>query len=179
MKTHIVAYNRFREFLLESSLGDLERSTERAFDTDRSDDANAVRITNMVISPGQNTLSVNAQSLNTDKGSHYNTNLVFRDVRFQQQTTATTEAFTASDGNEYYVERLDMQRTQVEVSCNCLDFYWTFATWNGADNSLLGPAPDPYVKKTDRAPRNPTQSLGLCKHLYAIGAALRKEGILR
>lgn len=174
-----VNYAQLCNIINESSLGDLERSTERSFGTDRSDDANAVRITNMVISPGQDTLSVNAQSLNTDKGSHYDTNMVFRDVKYSPTQTGTTEPFTASDGTEYYVERLNMQRSQVQVSCNCLDFYWTFATWNSADNSLIGAAPDPYVKTGNRPPRNPSQTPGLCKHLYAVGAAIQKEGILR
>lgn len=179
MKTILVNYAKLRDILLESSIGDLERSTERSFGHDRNDDSTAVNITNMVISPGKDTLSVNAQSHNTNKGSNYDTNFVFQGVTYLPEKTGGATSFVASDGEQYNIRPLQKNTNQVQVSCNCLDFYWTFATWNNADGSLLGPSPDPYVKTSNRPPRNPAKTPGICKHMYAVGKALQREGLLR
>lgn len=179
MNNIVIDYKQLCQSLVESSLGDLQRSTERSFGTDREDDSVPVRILDMVISPGQETLSINAKCVNSDKGSRYDTNLVFHGVNISTDQKPGYQSFVGSDGEQYYTDPVRLTRTQVQVSCTCLDFYWTFAQWNGNDNSLVGAVPEPYTKTTDRGPRNPNQTPGICKHLYAVGKALQREGIVR
>ena len=179
MITITIPASHFFKLLNETSFGELQNKTNAAFGDSRKQEQNTIKVIDLVISPGEKAIQINAKTRNTNSNNTYDTNLVFLDVEYVEKGTPQAVNFTASDGQQYYIKPLQQHRTQVQVSCSCLDFYWTFAAWNSADGSLLGPAPEPYAKKTDRAPRNPTKTPGLCKHLDAVGEAVKRQGLLR
>jgi hypothetical protein len=97
------------------------------------------------------------------------------DARLSNQAVT----FDSQDGQAYTIEPVQYRGTDVQVSCNCLDFYYRFSAWNHGDGSLLGDPPPPYVKKTDSEPVNPNEVPGLCKHLMALTNELKRERIIR
>lgn len=182
MKTITVTYSALQEILLESSIGDLERNTIAAFpDTKGRQNATIpVTVMDMTILPGQKTIQCKATTRNTNSNSTYQTQILFQDVRYAQEgDTQQTVSFQSSDGEEYNIVPLEKTRTQVQVACSCLDFYWTFAAYNSSDGSLIGPAPEPYTSAPNAAPRNPNHSPGLCKHLMALGSELQSQNLMR
>jgi len=179
MITILLANSQFHKMLQESSFGQLQNKTNQTFGDSRKQEQNTINVLELVISPGDKSLSINTKTRNTNSNNTYDTNMVFQGVQYVEKGAPQAVNFTASDGQVYYIKPLQQANTQVQVGCGCLDFYWTFAAWNSADGSLLGAAPEPYAKKTDRAPRNPTKTPGLCKHLDAVGEALKRQGLLR
>ena len=174
--------SEFYEILNESSLGDLERSAVQAFPNTRrrQHTVNTVQISSAELIPEENALMVKGEARNTSEGTSYNPTIELLGVEYVDEPSGQTATFTGTDGNEYHINPLDVNRTQVKVTCTCMDFYWRFAMWNHNDGSLLGPKPDAYVRKTDtRPPANPTQSPGICKHLMRMMDYLQQQHIMR
>lgn len=170
------------ESLDESSLSDLDRSAVATFPATqrRQHIVNTVRVTSYTMVPGQNTLLIKANVRNTNNNSRYKSTIQFNDVQYSDEQDPNAVKITASDGHFYFLVPLDIQNTEVQVSCNCMDFYWRFAMWNSADNSLLGPKPDPYTRKTkNRPPANPRQTPGLCKHLMKLSDTLELTDLFK
>jgi hypothetical protein len=180
MKTIVINTAHLKELLEESSLAQLDSQTRNSFGPDREAHSRTINVANMLISPAENSLQVSADVVNTNGSSSYQSNMLFQDVDYLEEGQPGV-TFTGSDGEQYTIEPLERGQSQVQVGCTCMDFYWTFATWNDNDGSLLGAPPQPYVKKPDsnRPPRNPNQTPGLCKHLYAVGQELQNQGLLR
>jgi hypothetical protein len=172
----------FYEFLDETALASLEQQTVSAFpDTHRRQHVvNTIQVPSVEMIPAQESLMVKATTRNTKTSSSNNPTIEFLNVEFVQENDNQTVTFTGSDGEEYNIKPLSITQTDVKVTCTCMDFYWRFAIWNHTDGSLLGPKPDPYVRKTeDRAPANPSQTPGMCKHILRLVDHLQQERILR
>ena len=65
-------------------------------------------------------------------------------------------------------------KNKVQVRCECEDFRFFWAPAVEKKKSLIGTFP-PYIKKTNRPPRNPQQVPGLCKHLLAVAKKLQRD----
>lgn len=61
----------------------------------------------------------------------------------------------------------------VKVSCDCLDFYWTFAWYNSVAKGLIGKPPSAYSPSGTRPPRNGPKRPGMCKHLLKLVESLK------
>jgi hypothetical protein len=165
--------------LEESSLGDLDRSASSSVPTrKRQHSVDTVRLGEIRFVPGEGNLLVKCFT-SGETGKQYDTQIMLNDVVYSEEQAEGTINFTAMDGEEYFIQPLSAQETQVEVTCNCMDFYWRFALWNHNDGSLLGPKPQPYYKKTDRPPVNPEGAPGMCKHLMKLATGLMENGIVR
>jgi hypothetical protein len=66
----------------------------------------------------------------------------------------------------------------IHVRCNCEDFLFTFAYANHEKDCLYGDVPV-YQKKTDRAPKNPDNIPGACKHLLSAFAYMEKKKLIK
>lgn len=165
-------------FLVETSLSRLYTNTINGFDTPRQQNAGRVQVVKkiFVASPRQRIVLVKAQTRSSAK--QYETRIAYEDIEFldAEEAGGQTHTFTALDGQEYTIEPMKYNNSDVRVSCTCLDFYYRFSVWNGDDDSLLGNPPTPYIKKSDnREPVNPNKIPGLCKHLISLTNELRQE----
>ena len=111
-------------------------------------------------------------------GNLYTPVIQLLNVDFQQNDEPTNVTFKATNDQDYHVVPVRLTDHNVKVRCNCLDFYHRFAVWNHADNSLFGPKPPPYQRKTtDRPEVNPQRVPGFCKHLIKLFQELEHEGL--
>lgn len=171
------------ELLERSTFPELERNAQTAvpIPVNRQKNANSdpINVTTLELLPFIGTRNLNVRAVVTNKGSTYNSTVIFNDVDFDADDAPDNVSFTAKDGNEYHVKPIILTQHTVRVRCNCLDFYWRFAAFNAKDKSLIGAPPKPYQRKTDRGPVNPQEVPGVCKHLMATIKALRTSGIVR
>lgn len=160
------------ELLTEKTMDELSSSTNGAFPT-RSDNINNVRIINKQYEQyDADKLSVKAKC--AGETGTYDTSVLFEGVQFTDP--GNPESITLHGGIN--ILPLDSNTVDVKVRCSCLDFHWTFAWQNSGEDSLIGDPPPPYQKTTDRPPRNPTNAIGLCKHLLKLQSDMRAEGLL-
>lgn len=71
-----------------------------------------------------------------------------------------------------------LSRHDIKVFCSCDSFRFTFSEPNRLRNAKTGPSFPGFVRKTDRASRNPNQQPGLCKHLITVVEELVNEGFI-
>jgi hypothetical protein len=163
--------------LLELTFDKLIRNTDRAFKNDRNVRASDVKITNTIFIPyiNDNYLEVEAES-KTDNGK-YISRIVFENIFYRDEPSKRTARIVTVDGAEYYFDRINRSRSNVKVSCTCLDFHYRFAIYNYRDNALATDPPKPYVKKTDRPPVNPAKVSGVCKHIIRMVEELERDNI--
>ena len=74
------------------------------------------------------------------------------------------------------MQAIILAKNTLRCHCNCLDFYWRFASFNAKDKSLIGKAPKPYKPVSNRGPVNPKKVPGVCKHLLATFKAMKHSG---
>jgi hypothetical protein len=121
-------------------------------------------------------LHVNARAVSS--GNQYEPTVAFRNVTFEPQDSAQNTTFRGADNNEYHIQPIPLNGSNVRVRCNCLDFYYRFASWNAGDNSLAGQAPPPYIAKGVRPPANPSKVPGVCKHVIKVVDRLKQARIV-
>ncbi len=109
----------------------------------------------------------------------YDSTVMFTNVQYEDADRPDNITFVAADKKEYHVMPIQMNMGNAEVRCTCLDFYFTFSKWNETDKSLYGEPPQPYTPRTNRAPRNPGKTPGLCKHLLKVIQELKNEKLVR
>jgi hypothetical protein len=122
-----------------------------------------------------NNLKVEADTQSSG-GQHYKTDIQFDDVQYVDDGGI---AIKCDDNEIHNIIPLNARHNDIHLSCDCLDFYYRFATFHFNNNSLEGTPPPPYIKKTNRPPVNPNKSLGGCKHLIALADKLTQLRILR
>lgn len=162
----------------DSALRDLEQSAIRNVPTKkRQFSTDEVQITGMKISPFQGAGTMLFRGTARNAGRTYSPLILFNDVVYGEASPSNV-TFKATDGKDYNIQPIDPNKNTCQVRCNCLDFYYRFATWNFDDGSLYGKKPQPYVKTTERPPVNPAQAPGLCKHLMKMGDHLHQLKLL-
>lgn len=68
----------------------------------------------------------------------------------------------------------------VRVRCSCKAFYFYYSYWDKQNQTLSGPNPTPYVRKTTYLPeKNPRHIPGICKHLVRLAIVLRNEKLIQ
>jgi len=133
-----------------------------------------------VPAPDSKNLKITAVARSLESGKKYDTVISFNDVEYEPDDSSQNITFVAVDGEKYHVKPISLRNHTCRVACNCLDFYWRFAMWNFNTDSLEGPKPPPYVRKTtNRPPVNPERKPGLCKHLIRTVQALRQARLVQ
>jgi hypothetical protein len=165
----------------QSSYADLERNIQNftPVTTKRQHATDPVRITQIFYLPFLGTKNLNVEALAASDGTNYTPKLIFNQVVFEDEDTPNNITFTGKDGNEYNMQPINLAQNTVRVRCDCLDFYWRFAAFNAKDKSLIGTAPKPYQRVSNRGPVNPQQVPGVCKHLIQTVKALKEAGMVR
>ena len=169
--------------LLEISLSNLKNNVKRVFGPERETRSKPVNVVNYQAVPSISNKTLLFKFNINSGGTKYSVNVNFINVVFFDKASAESRpdavSVVATDGTEYFFQRFTSAQKQVKVNCSCLDFHFRFSVWNHQKDALDGDPPQPYVKKTDREPVNPTKSPGACKHILKCVEFLRGEGILR
>lgn len=167
----------FKEWLniQESSLETLHQSAVDAFPTTikRQYATNTIKIANIGWLPfvGMKTLFV--KGLAQNEGKEYNPTIVFKSVDYNGDIE-----LIASDGKPYNLKQLSLENSDVNVRCNCGDFYWRFNHFNYIDKSLQGRHRKKYEARYHPGSANPEEMPGLCKHLMKLVKALKESKII-
>jgi hypothetical protein len=161
-----------------STAGQLTSNTNVFFGNDRKQKAAQVQLSAVQYIPavGDGVLTVKATTRSSDK--EYMTTLQFSKVRFVSPETQFSVPLEVP-GQAISIMPLKNMGNSVEVKCTCMDFYWRFAMYNASNGSLVGEPPSPYVKKTDRAPHNPREVPGACKHITKLVSHLNSARLLK
>lgn len=175
----------FDAFLVEASnYTRLRTNIERGFpDTKRRQHVTGpIQIQQMALIPERNpgggrSLLVRANANN--EGRVYHPHIRFLRVGFQDEDQPNNVTFTGADGQEYHITPIRLRMSNVEVACDCLDFYFRFSVHNRRDNSLYGPPPQPYHSQGLRPPVNPLKVPGVCKHLIKLTDTLRASDLIQ
>jgi hypothetical protein len=126
---------------------------------------------------GRNSLLVRANANN--EGRIYHPHIRFLNVGFQDEDLPNNVTFVGADGEEYHITPIRLRMINVEVACDCLDFYFRFSVHNKQDKSLYGPPPVPYHSRGLRPPVNPLKVPGVCKHLIKLSDVLRNSNVIK
>lgn len=183
-KHHLIRGPRILQQLTEeSTVSDLDRNTRTfippAGPNARQNAVGPVQVTKLELIPARNSQALNIKGIVTSNGSQYEPSIMFADVIFEDSDQADNTTFKGVDNKEYHIVPIDLTKHNAKVRCNCLDFYYRFASSNNKDDSLLGPPPPPYVKRTNRPPVNPQQKPALCKHLLKTVQQLKLVRIVK
>lgn len=170
-----------KELLLETSLTDMEQSIVIGFpDTKkRQHIINTVNVSGVKYLPmiGMKTLRVAGTV--TSNGSTYTPTILFLRVNYDNASTDTNVDLKGSNGKDFFIQPIEKELTDIRVRCNCLDYYYRFATFNQPDGSHIPPKAKPYVRTTDTyPPANPKKVPGVCKHILKLADYLEKTEVL-
>lgn len=160
----------------ESSINDLYSSSVAAFPktTLRQHAVDPIKITQLSIVPFKGMRTIYFKGLAQNEGREYNTVILFKAVRYDSQSPIAIR-LAADDGSEYVLDKLSPATNEVNVRCNCPDFYWRFNYYDHLDNSLHGRK---RAKYEGNYRINPKEMPGMCKHLMSLSKALTESGIL-
>lgn len=166
----------FSSWLNESSLNDLYNSAVAAFPktTLRQHAVDPIRIVDLSIVPFKGMKTIYFKGLAQNEGRHYNPIILFKTVHYDSQSPYAIR-IVADDGEEYVLEKLSPAANEVNVRCDCPDFYWRFNYYDHLDHSLHGKRRSKY-EGSYRI--NPKEMPGMCKHLMSLSKALTESGIL-
>jgi hypothetical protein len=166
-----------KQLLLEISYDKLLQNTRRSFDDGRDQRSSEVRITNTLFMPyiGDDRLEAEGESQTTN--GKYTSRVMFDNVIFKDEESPETSSVVAVDGEQYFFIKINRSRSNVKVSCSCLDFHYRFATYNHRDDALAAKAPKVHVKSTGRPPVNPAEVSGVCKHIIRLVEELDRDDL--
>jgi hypothetical protein len=85
---------------------------------------------------------------------------------------------TLTTGENISIKPTDTRSKDVQVTCDCEDFYYRFATVNSKNGVLFGNITKVYIPKGKRKPEGPFQP-SICKHIIKLGSTLRGDGVIR
>lgn len=167
-----------KAILAEATYNQLENGTKQIRD-DAEARASAARVTGMEIHAFKPSNAVDFRGNVQGKTNTYQSIIMFKGVQYQESDEANNLTFTAVDGNNYHISPINLAQNNCQVRCTCPDFRWTFSTQLQNKDSLYGEGPPLYQKKDpERAPRNPQNVPGVCKHIMAFANELVSLGVL-
>lgn len=168
------------ELYEDSTVPDLEQNIQQAFPTTkkRQHATGEVTIQNVQYLPYVGTKFLHVKSSSQSGGHAYEQKMQFTQVQFEPADSPNNVTVKAMTGQDAHMKPISLSSHNCKVKCTCLDFYYRFATHNAGDNSLVGRAPPPYQKKTNRPPVNPGQVPGMCKHLLKLVQELQQAGLV-
>ena len=164
----------------EYTISQLDKDTANNFVGDRKERSNNIKVTSVVYVPfvANNKLLCNSDVVG-ETGQHYKTKISFSNVEYD---TKDGNIITTSDNKEMSIGIIDMNKSDVEVSCNCLDFFQRLASYDKTVKALYGnetPKYTGFTRPEDKKKGNPNNSPGMCKHLYALIDYLKSDNVVR
>lgn len=110
----------------------------------------------------------------------YNIIVAFKSVDYSPVKTRThTLKYTLNTGELLYLAKPNLH-SHLMSRCSCPDYRFMWMYYNKQPKALVGPV-IPYTKVpgSNRPPRNPTETPGLCKHTLTLVRKLISLNILQ
>lgn len=179
-KYQLIRGPRILKQLEEASYADLENNTMQfePASSKRQFAVNPVQIQRMELITADQSGTLEARGTANSNGNTYQPIIYFEGVEYQEEDTPQNVTFTGADSQEHHIMPIALRANNAKVRCTCLDFRWRFSVQNQANDTLYGPGPGLYQKTSNRAPNNPKNVPGLCKHLLKLAIELRNSGIV-
>jgi hypothetical protein len=173
---------QFSQWLTESTLTDLYRSAVEAFPntTKRQYSTDLVKITELTWLPfiGTKSLFIRGLAQSGETGKEYKPLILFKGVNFHnERDQAGLVEIAASDGQQYLLEKLSLERNEVLIRCPCKDFTFRFSYYDHLDHSLYGRKGRRYVGQ-GLWEANPAELPGMCKHLMKLARVIKQSGVM-
>lgn len=170
----------FIDFLKEATVNQLVQSTKQASKTtDRISNSSNIKIdkkdVTLFVTPHDDwaniTFHFKAESQNTS-GEKYTIVIKFFNVKLEEEPSLFTHWIKDSrDGKKYLIEKLDVEKHNIKIHCECQDYSNTFQY----NNSLKDIA---YISKTIKNTRVKHENEGMCKHIMAALNYMRERNLL-
>lgn len=163
-------------YIREYTISQLDKDTVNNFVGDRKERSNEIKIRSLTYIPYVKNNKLLCVGQVIGKSSNYITKIAFSDVSFDGDIIITT-----SSNEEQNIAPISLSNTNVEVKCNCLDFFQRLASYNKNVKALYGTDTPNYTGGTspeDKKKGNPNNSPGICKHVYALLDHLKSEGLV-
>ncbi len=167
--------------IYEDTVDDLETGTIAGFpDTKkRQHITSSVAVNNLKFTPYEESRTLHVSATVTSEGHRYDSSMAFTDVQFEPNDSNDLVSFQGTDSKTHHMYSVSAVLNDAQVRCTCLDFYFRFANQDYQSGSLLGASPPPYKRKTvTRPPANPTNTIGMCKHLIKLADKLKDMKIM-
>jgi len=179
--------------LLENTYSEFERNTMnfQPASKKRQHATASVQVQNMEFSAIPHSQSLLVEGTIRNYGSETKLNAVymsrylFRDVEFvnadteEEVANPNTLTIEGKNGKEFTIVPIQLNKQNVLVGCNCLDFFWRTSRQHHNQNSLFGYDVGTYRKRTNRPPVNPYNKTILCKHLLKLAEEMKRNGVVR
>lgn len=163
-------------FIREYTISQLDKDTVNNFVGDRKERSNEIRIQTLTYIPYVKNNKLLCVANVIGKTSNYITKISFSNVNFEGDVIITT-----SSNEDQNLEPISLNNADVEVKCNCLDFFQRLSSYNKNVNALYGKDTPNYTGSTtpeNKKKGNPNNSPGICKHVYALLDHLKSEGLV-
>lgn len=127
---------------------------------------------------GTNSLLISLKAWGVTQSSLHSVTLLFSDVDILTENPNNSNYFSIQyNGRMYWCHKLDRTKNPLASRCSCKDYFHVWSWQNNRNGCLFGPAPRPYVKKTNRPYVNKLNAPGICKHIYHAWSLLRNSGL--
>ena len=165
---------------LESSFNDLYRSSVEAFPhtTLRQHATNPIKITKISWLPFLGVKTLFVKGLAQNENREYSPIILFKNVKYHESMDSPELISLHTEGKNFFLEKLSLDRTDILVRCQCGDFYWRGNYADHLDKSLYVKKRNKYESLGLKPAVNPTNSPMLCKHLMKLVKALSESGII-
>ena len=163
-------------FIREYTISKLDKDTVNNFVGDRKERSNEIRVQSLTYIPYVKNNKLLCVGKMIGKTGNYNTKISFSDVVFDGDVIITT-----STNEEQKLQPISLSHSDVEIKCNCLDFFQRLSSYNKNVNALYGnETPNRFGATTpeNKKKGNPNNSPGICKHVYALLDHLKSEGLI-
>ena len=99
-------------------------------------------------------------------------------IQIRFLNVGTNDGLTEEEIQQGYNPKPSLSKNDVMVSCTCDSYRFRFNEANKGMRVGLNVKFPPYITKTSRAPNNPQQRPGMCKHIMEAMNYLNKQGFL-
>lgn len=166
--------------LNESTLEELYKNAVYAFPrtTKRQYAIDTIKIVKLEWTPFIGVRTLFLKALAQNEGKEYSPMLLVKDIKYKESPNSKTIKITASNGKEYYLNKISFQDNDVLVRCECGDFHWRFKHYNNLDKSLFGRNRKKYEALHRPNSANPSETSGMCKHLIKLVKILKESNLI-
>ena len=170
-----------KEYLNEITLPQIDANNVRGFPNTqkRQHVVNTVNTQNIQFIPYIPSHALQIIADTQSNGHHYKTSISFDTVEYQEEPTPQSVVIHGTDNEDHNITPISIMMDHVKVDCSCADFRFRFSQQHFKNKSLVGNPPPQYIAKTNRAPVNPFDVLGACKHVLALRDKLRILRVIR